>query len=160
RGVRTSLLFTARRDGCKVIQVTSPEMADGKSTLAANLAVAIAQSGKRVVLVDADFRRPRVHKLFGVGAERGLASVLAGEGDVAGVSQPSGVPGLTIVPCGPTPPNPAELLTSSRFQEVLKALDGDYDFVLVDTPPLLAVTDPSVVAPCVDGVLLTIRLSK
>jgi capsular exopolysaccharide synthesis family protein len=160
RGVRTSVLFSARREGCKVIQVTSPEMADGKSTLASNLAIAIAQSGKKVVLVDADFRRPRVHKLFGVPALKGLTSVLRGDGDLAGVTQPTEVPGLSILPCGPIPPNPAELLASASFHDLLKSLGDDFDFVLVDTPPLLAVTDPSVVVPCVDGVLLTIRLSK
>jgi capsular exopolysaccharide synthesis family protein len=160
RGVRTALLFSARTDGVKVIQVTSPEMADGKTTLVANLAVSLAQSGKRVLLIDADFRRPRVHKLFGISGQRGLASVIASEGDPADVVQPSGVPGLWVLPCGPIPPNPAELLTSPRFQEALKALDTQYDFVLIDTPPLLAVTDPSSVVPCVDGVLLVIRFSR
>jgi capsular exopolysaccharide synthesis family protein len=160
RGVRTALLFSARRDGVRIIQVTSPEMADGKTTLVANLAISLAQSGKRVLLIDADFRRPRIHKMFGLSADRGLATVIAGEGDVSAVVQPSGVEGLAVLPCGPIPPNPAELLTSPRFQEALKALDAQYDFVLVDTPPLLAVTDPSSVVPCVDGVLVVIRFSR
>jgi capsular exopolysaccharide synthesis family protein len=160
RGVRTAVLFSTRRDGGKVIQVTSPEMADGKTTLVANLAVSLAQSGKRVILVDADLRRPRVHKIFGLGAERGLASAIAGEHDVASGVQQTQIPGLSIMPSGPIPLNPAELLTSARFGEVVKALDEQYDFVLIDTPPLLAVTDPSVVVPSVDGVLLVLRMSR
>jgi capsular exopolysaccharide synthesis family protein len=160
RGVRTALFFDARGGGHKVIQITSPDMADGKSTLAANLAVSIAQSGKTIVLIDADFRRPRLHKMFGLSPKAGLASVIAGEAELPDAIQPSGIPGLAILPCGPIPPNPAELLTLPRFEELLKLIKEQYDFVVIDTPPLLAVTDPSVVAPRVDGVLLTIRVSK
>lgn len=162
RGVRTSLYFSAQSQGHKVIQVTSPNAADGKSTLAANLAVSVARSGKRVVLLDADFRKPRVHHLFKLGTgEAGLAQVIAGEAevDVAMVSCPA-VPGLWLMPCGPRPSTPAELLTSPRFQQVLEQLRDRFDLVLVDTPPLLAVSDPSVVAPRVDGVILTIRVVK
>lgn len=160
RGVRTALYFSTAGKGHQVIQVTSPNPADGKSTLAANLAVAIAQSGKRVVLVDADFRKPRIHKMFHASPEVGLASVIAGETDLARAIQPSAVPGLSLLPCGPRPANPAELLTSNRFQEVLGEIKQAFDFVLIDTPPLLAVSDPAVVAPRVDGVLLTIRITR
>jgi polysaccharide biosynthesis transport protein len=160
RGVRTALYFSLHGKAHKVIQITSPNMGDGKTTLAANLGVSIAQSGKRVVLIDADFRRPRLHKLFGISARVGLASVIEGEAELKDVIQESGVEGLDVIPCGPIPPNPAELLTSPRFPEVLNAIRAQYDFVLVDTPPLLAVTDPCVVAPRVDGVLLNIRVSK
>jgi capsular exopolysaccharide synthesis family protein len=159
RGVRTALYFASRGQH-QVVQITSPDMGDGKTTLVANLAVSIAQTGKRVVLVDADFRRPRVHKLFDVSAERGMASVIAGEAELADVVQPSAVPGLFLLPCGPIPDNPAEQLTQPQFKELLDVLRKQYDFVLVDTPPLLAVTDPCVVVPNVDGVLLTIRISK
>src|SRR5262249_37049187 len=129
-------------------------------TLAANLAVSIAQSGKRALLIDADFRRPRQHKIFGLSAQTGLCMALAGEAELADAVQECGVDGLSVLPCGPLPPNPAELLTAPRFKEMLDSLREAYDFVLVDTPPLLAVTDASVVAPRVDGVLLTIRVSK
>jgi capsular exopolysaccharide synthesis family protein len=160
RAVRTALYFSTQGESHKVIQVTSPDMGDGKSTLAANLAVSIAQSGKRVVLVDADCRRPRQHKVFAAPAPVGLACVLSRAIDVQDALRPSGVDGLDLLPCGPVPTNPAELLTSPRFQELLEDLRGRYDFVLIDTPPLLAVTDPCMVAARVDGVLLTIRLSK
>jgi capsular exopolysaccharide synthesis family protein len=160
RGVRTALYFSTHSEGHKVVQITSPNSADGKSTLSANLAVSIAQSGKRVVLVDADLRKPTVHKVFGVSSRLGLSSVIVGDATPEAAIQDSGLPGLSIIPCGPLPPNPAELLTSPRFDELLGLLRERYDFVIVDTPPLLAVTDPSVVAARVDGVLLTLRRNK
>lgn len=160
RGVRTALYFSTHGETHKVIQVTSPNASDGKSTVAANLATSIAQSGKKVVLVDADFRKPRQHRIFGVSAAAGLASVIAGTAELKEVIQPTAVPGLSLLPCGPLPPNPAELLTSARFKEMLDVLRDDFDFVIVDTPPLLAVSDPSVVAPRVDGVLLAVRIAK
>jgi len=160
RAVRTALFFSCRNGENKIVQVTSPTQGDGKSTLAANLAISVAQSQKRVLLIDADFRRPRLHRLFRISSEVGLASVVSGAAELAGVIQSSTVPGLSLLPCGPIPSNPAELLTLPRFQEVLAELRNQYDFVIVDTPPLLAVTDPSIVLPYVDGVFLTIRLSK
>jgi capsular exopolysaccharide synthesis family protein len=160
RSLRTSLYFSTRMGRHTVIQVTSPNMGDGKSTLAANLAVSIAQSGKRVVIVDADFRRPRQHSLFGLSSEIGMASVIAHDAELPDAVKNSGIEGLSVLPCGPRPANPAELLTSPRFDELLAQLREKYDFVIVDTPPLLAVTDPCVVAPRVDGVLLTIRVSR
>lgn len=160
RGVRTALYFSTQGQAHQVIQVTSPNKGDGKSTVTANLAVSIAQSGKKVLVVDADFRRPRQHKVFGVAGRVGVTSVMAGESELEAAIQPTVVDNLSLLPCGPRPANPAELLTSPRFAELLEALRGRYDFVIVDTPPLLAVSDPSVVAPRVDGVLLTIRVSK
>jgi capsular exopolysaccharide synthesis family protein len=160
RGVRTALYFSTRGAGHKVIQVTSPNAYDGKSTLAANLAISIAQSGKKILLVDADLRRPRVDKIFGVPNEVGFSSVLAGLAEPADVIQQTPVPGLYLLPGGPLPPNPAELLTSSRFPDLIAWMRDNYDYVLIDTPPLLAVSDPSVVGPRVDGVILTLRPSK
>jgi capsular exopolysaccharide synthesis family protein len=160
RAVRTALYFSTQGEGHKVIQVTSPNKGDGKSLMIANLAVSIAQSGKRVILIDADCRRPRQHKIFGVAAEAGLAAVIADRVEAKDVIQPTAVLGLSLLPCGPVPPNPAELLTSPRFKELLDAIREDYDFVLVDTPPLLAVTDPCAVAPRVDGIFLVVRLTR
>lgn len=160
RSVRTALYFNTHGVGHQVIQVTSPNVSDGKSTLAANLAISIAQSGKRTILIDADCRRPRAHKLFNVSAESGLATVIAGQSDLASVIKPTAIPNLSLMPCGPRPANPAELLTSPRFKELLDIIRSQYDFVVVDTPPLLVVTDPCVVAPRVDGVILAIRVTK
>jgi capsular exopolysaccharide synthesis family protein len=160
RGVRTGLFFSTQGKGHKVIQVTSPSAGDGKSTLAANLAASIAQAKKRVLLVDADFRRPTLHRIFGISADQGLASVLMGDAELAEVIQPSGIADLWILPCGPIPANPAELLSLPQFKEFLDHIREQYDFVIVDTPPMLAVTDPCMVVPHVDGVLLTLRPSK
>jgi capsular exopolysaccharide synthesis family protein len=159
RAIRTALYFSGGREH-RVIQTTSPVPGDGKSTLTANLAISIAQSSKRVLLLDADFRRPTQHKLFGLPAEVGLASVVDGQADPHQAVQQTAVPNLSIMACGPRPHNPAELLTSPKFEELLAVLKEQYDFVLVDTPPLLAVTDPSVVAARVDGVLLALRIRK
>ncbi len=161
RAVRTALYFNAQGGGHNLIQVTSPEMGDGKSTLIVNLAASIAQSGKRIVLVDADMRRPRLHKMMGLPANLiGLASVITGDAALGDAIQETVVPGLSVLPCGPLRPNPAEMLTSPRFKTVLEELRSQYDFVLVDTPPLLVVTDPCVVAPRVDGVVLAMRMTK
>jgi capsular exopolysaccharide synthesis family protein len=160
RGLRTTLFFKLEGAGHKVIQITSPNMGDGKTTLATNLAVSVAQSGKRILLVDADFRRPRLHKMFNLDATTGLASVIAGDADLQEAIQQTPVANLSLLPCGPRPNNPAELLTSQKFLDLLDVLRGQFDIILVDTPPLLAVSDPSVVAPRVDGVLLTIRVAK
>lgn len=161
RGLRTQLYFSTQGRGHQVIQVTSPNPGDGKSTLAANLAISIAQSKKRVVLIDCDFRKPRVHKLFNLPRpEVGLASVMAGEADLDAAIQPCEIENLSLLPCGPRPANPAELLTSPKFTEVLTELRAEFEFVIIDTPPVLAVSDPSVVAPRVDGVLLVFRMTK
>jgi capsular exopolysaccharide synthesis family protein len=160
RGVRTALYFSTRGSARRVIQITSPSVGDGKSTLAANLAVSITQAGKRVLLIDADLRKPRIHKIFNLTPRAGLSAVVAGQCELAEAIHDTGVPGLSVMPCGAVPSNPAELLISPRFEETLAAVGAQYDFVLIDSPPLLAVTDPCVVAPRVDGVLLTVRITK
>jgi succinoglycan biosynthesis transport protein ExoP len=160
RAVRTALYFSTRGQGRTLLQVTSPNQGDGKSTLAANLAVSIAQSGKSILLVDGDLRRPHVGRLFGVSQQVGFAAVLGGLAEPNEAISPTVVPGLSVLPAGATPPNPAELLTGSRLREVLDWLRERYDYVIVDTPPLLAVTDPGVVASQVDGVIMALRPSK
>jgi capsular exopolysaccharide synthesis family protein len=135
-------------------------MGDGKTTLATNLAVSIAQSGKKILLIDADFGRPRLHRMFGIRAKIGLAAIIQDDTELTDAIQATPLANLSLLPCGPRPSNPAELLTSPRFKEVLEALRDKYDIILIDTPPLLAVSDPSVVASQVDGVLVTIRVAK
>jgi polysaccharide biosynthesis transport protein len=160
RAVRTALYFSARGKKFKVLQVTSPTPGDGKSTLAANLAVCMAQSGKNVLLIDADFRKPRVHQLFRIPNDVGLASVVSGDAELDEAIRQGPVEHLSLMACGPRPSNPSELLISPRFQELLAVLRDKYDFVIVDTPPLLAVSDPAAIAPRVDGVLLTLRIRR
>jgi polysaccharide biosynthesis transport protein len=160
RGLRTALYFNTKGETHKIIQVTSPNARDGKSTMTANLAICIAQSGKRVLLIDADMRKPRVHKIFGLPSTIGLSAVITGEVQAKDAIVETPMPNLWVMPCGQRPANPAELVTSPRFKDLLESLRNEYDFVLVDTPPLLAVSDPSVVAARVDGVILVIRVVK
>lgn len=161
RGLRTALYFSTQGQGNQVLQTTSPTAGDGKSTTSANLAISIAQSGKKIVLLDADFRKPRVHKIFRLEQpEVGLASVVNGDATLQEAIHTCEVPGLHLMPCGPRPANPSELLTSPRFSEVIEELRKLYDIVMVDTPPILAVSDPSIVAPRVDGVLMVMRVTR
>jgi len=161
RGVRTQLSVITQNSGHQIIQVTSPNPGDGKSTLAANLAISIAQSGKKCILLDCDFRKPRVHKLFAITKpELGLASVTGGLANLTQAIRHSSIDNLDILPCGPRPQNPAELLSGARFQQVLADLRQMYDYVIVDTPPMLAVSDPRVVAQRVDGILLVFKITK
>lgn len=160
RSVRSALFVLTHQNGKRVLQVTSPEMADGKTTLTTNLAAAIAQSGKKVLLIDADMRRARVHQMLGLRGEIGLAEVLAGEIALENAVQSTVMEHLTVLSAGKAPANPAELLSSPRFAQLLGAVRPHYDYILVDTPPLLAVSDPCVVAPYVDGVLLVVRVGK
>ena len=160
RAIRTSLFFKARETNAKIVQITSPAPGDGKSTTTANLATTIAQAGSRVLLLDADMRKPTQHKLFGLENQTGLSSIMTGSADLKEVVQDV-IPGyLSVVTAGPIPANPAELLTSTRFADLLAAYRKDYDYVLVDTPPMLAVTDPSIVCAHAELVFMVMRIRK
>jgi succinoglycan biosynthesis transport protein ExoP len=158
RGVRTSLYFGNQAGDLKIIQVTSASPADGKSTLAANLAVSIAQSGRKIALVDCDFRRPRVDKIFGAENKIGLSTMLAGDAELPDILQTSEVPNLTLITSGTRPSNPAELLSSEQYTQALAMLREKFDYVIIDSPPILAVSDPAAIAARVDGTLLALRL--
>jgi capsular exopolysaccharide synthesis family protein len=158
RGIRTVLIF--RGGARQIVQVTSPSPGDGKSTLSANLAISCAQSGKRVLLIDADFRRPKVNELFGVSNDYGLSSVLEGTTELSQAIRTTQVKSLWLLTSGPSPSNPCELLGLPRFAKLLGVLRGKLDFVIIDTPPVLAVTDPLVICNGVDRVLLVARLTR
>jgi succinoglycan biosynthesis transport protein ExoP len=160
RGLRTSVTFAGRGASHQVIQITSPNPGDGKTTITANLAVAMAQAGKRVLLVDCDLRNPRVHKLFGLNNTLGLADCLTGDAEPFDAIHSTEVEKLWVMPRGALPPNPSELLTSECFVQLLQTVRQQYDCVLLDSPPVLAVSDPCIVAPRADGVLLAIKTSK
>jgi capsular exopolysaccharide synthesis family protein len=159
RSVRTAF-FVCVNDQQKIIQVTSPEPGDGKSTLLANLAVAVAQSGKHVLLIDADLRRPALHNLFGLQQDRGVTDVMSGDMDLLTAAQETVVGGLSVLTSGPLPPNPAELLASPSFERLLQDAQQEFDIVLVDTPPLLAVSDPCIVAQRTHALILVLRMSR
>jgi capsular exopolysaccharide synthesis family protein len=160
RALRTALYFSTAAEQHRVIQITSPRTSDGKTTLLANVAVSMAQSGKRVLLIDAEMRKPEMHRLFGISGSVGLASIIAKEIDIQDAVQETGITNLWLLPCGPIPPDPAELLSSPRFSELISVVREQYDYVLIDTPPVLSVTDPCVVAARVDGVIMTLRIAN
>jgi polysaccharide biosynthesis transport protein len=160
RGLRTALFFSGVTEEERVIQVTSPNAGAGKTVLVANVAISMAQSGKKVLLIDAELRKPGLHRLFGISGQVGLASVIAKDVEIQDAVQDTGIGNLWLLPCGPIPPDPAELLTSSRFSELIAVVRDKYDYVLIDSPPILAVTDPCIVAARVDGVLLTLHISQ
>lgn len=144
----------------QILQVASPLPGDGKSTLAANLAVNVARSGRRVLLVDADMRRPRISHLFKLSADIGLVTLLVGYSDLAESIQSTFIEGLSVLPAGRRPSNPSELLSSRPFKDLLQQVRRDYDLVVIDTPNLLSCSDALAVAGLADGVLMTIRLQR
>lgn len=160
RSVRTAICFSALGSSHRVIQVSSPAAGDGKSTLALNLSISLAMSGKRTILIESDFRRPKVHKLTGVDNKRGVVDVLRGDCEVTDAVKTTSVDSFFVMPCGSRPKDPAELLSRPEYEQLLEVLRQQYDYVIVDTPPVLAVTDPISVAPRVDGVLIAMRLSR
>ena len=160
RQVRTSLQFVDPDHRAKVVVVTSSIPSEGKSVTAANLAVSMARSGQRVVIVDADLRRPTAARLFGVPQEVGVVEVLRGQVSVYDVLQPWGDMDLTVLAAGGHTSNPSELLGTVAMARLVSTLRSEYDAVIIDTPPLLPVTDASIVATLVDGVVLMVRPDK
>ena len=160
RAIRTAVCFSALGGEHRVISVTSPAAGDGKSTLALNLAISLAQSGKKTIIVESDLRRPKVHKLTGAENKVGIVDVLRGTLPLDECIQPTQVSDLSVMPCGPRPKDPAELLARPEYERVLADLRARFDYVIVDTPPVLAVTDPAGVAARVDGTIVCMRLSR
>lgn len=159
RSLRTALLLASARE-LRVVAVTSAVASEGKSATATNLAVVMAQLGRRVLIVDADLRKPRLHEVFQVSNRTGLVSYLTGGADFDAIVSRTPVPQLFVCPSGPMPPNPSELLASERMRELVKLARGRFDFVVFDTPPILPVTDAALVGTLVDGVTLCLRAGK
>ena len=156
RAVRTNLMFSTAEEGARSLAVTSTGPGEGKTVVSTNLAVALAQAGQRVLLIDADMRKPRVHSIFGKPQQPGLSNILVGNAKASESVHKTPVPGLWVMPAGLNPPNPAELLGSKRFKDFMGSLSEHFDWVIVDTPPVMAVTDSSVVAHLVTGVLFVV----
>jgi exopolysaccharide transport family protein len=158
RALRTSLLLSNLGAPPKVIMVTSALPQEGKTTTSINCAVVLAQKGIRVLLIDADLRRPSIHKTLGMGPRSGLSNVLTGSATLQQTITRSAIlPNLSILPAGTPPPNPAELLASPNMRNALEELRGQYDHIVVDTPPTLSVTDAVVLSPAADAIVLVIR---
>jgi len=157
RALRTSLRFADIGQNMRMILVTSPGPVEGKSTTISNLAVAFAQAEKRVLVVDADLRKPTLHKIFETEQQPGLTNLLVADCPVESGIRSTGMDYLDIIPSGPIPPNPSELLGTENTRGVFARLRGMYDYVLIDSPPVMAVTDAVVMSSIVDGVILVMR---
>lgn len=157
RAIRTNLLFMSPDEPFHTLLVTSPAPSEGKTTVGVSIAIAMAQAGQRVVLVDCDLRRPRIHRVFGKTSVLGLTTAVVEGRATESVVVETEIPNLSIVPAGPLPPNPAELFHSERFKTFLRRLSEDFDRVIIDSPPVVTVTDAAVLSTLVDGVVIVVR---
>lgn len=160
RTLRTNLYFATLDAPARTIVVTSPAPGEGKSTALANLAVVLAQAGKKVIVADADLRHPSLHEMFDLRNERGLADMLADEGAGQPPLCQTAVPGLALLPGGVAKSNPLDLLNSRRMVDILNTLAGMADVVLLDAPPVIIVSDAAILASQTDGVLLVVQIGK
>lgn len=154
--IRTNVQFSSVDNDLKSILFTSSEPSEGKSTVSNNMAVTWADQGSRVVLVDSDFRRPTIHRTFDVSNRVGLTNYLSGNVSLDEVIQPTMVQNLYVITSGPVPPNPAELLGSTRVNSLIKDLTDKYDLLILDAPPVNTVTDSQLLAARVDGTILVV----
>ena len=162
REMRTALLLSNPGESPRLIMITSALPGEGKSATATNLAVVLAQLGRRVLLADTDLRRPRLHKIFGLKNVSGISAYLSGlEDDPGRLVLPTGLKNLDLIPSGPIPPNPSELLNSPRFDRIGRQfLEAGYDHIIYDSPPLLSVADPMIIASVVNGTILVVRANR
>lgn len=158
RTIRTNIQFASSADKqIKTIVVTSSDPGEGKSTTSANLAVVFAKSGQRVLLVDADMRKPTVYKTFSLNNASGLSTVLSTSTSVLEAAKKTVIDNLSVLTSGPKPPNPSELLGSARMNQVMEEAKNLYDVVIFDMPPVVAVTDAQIMASKADGTILVVR---
>jgi len=160
RMLRTSVLLSSAGNPPKTILITSSQPGEGKTTTAVNTAISLTQLGANVLLIDADLRRPAVHKAFKVSHSRGLSNYLSGNVALSDLIVDLPIPNLSMLPCGPIPPNPAELVSSERMKEMLRVLSQLYDHIIIDSPPLINVTDPVILSTMVDGTILVVQASR
>lgn len=160
RTLRTNIRFALQGEGCKKFCITSSSQGEGKSISMLNLAITFAETGHKVLLIDADMRRPAINRLLVEKASPGLSNVLAGLTDETEVLRKDIRPNLDVIFSGDIPPNPAELLDSDRMKQLIEKLSKRYDYILVDTPPVNVVSDACVVADMLDGALLLARQGR
>ncbi|MCP8617512.1 CpsD/CapB family tyrosine-protein kinase [Salirhabdus salicampi] len=160
RSVRTNIQFSAVDEDLQTIVVTSAGPGEGKSITSANVGVVFAQQEKKVLLVDTDLRKPTVHYTFRVENISGLTNYLIGDQSFEHIITETKVPNMDVITCGPIPPNPSEILSSKRMEQFIQTAKEHYDLIIFDTPPVLAVTDSTIVSNLCDGVLLVIRSKK
>lgn len=160
RTLRTNIHFSSVYNRVKTIVVTSSSPAEGKTTVACNLAITTAQAGKRTLLIDCDMRRPKIQKVFGISNLTGLSDILVDEMDLMEVVACTDVDNLYVLPAGTIPPNPAELLSSEKMRNFLETISKIYDCIILDTPPILIVTDAQILSKYADGCLLVIAFGQ
>lgn len=160
RSLRTNLAFARANQDVRTLVLTSPGPADGKSTTVANLAITFAQQGQAVLLVDADLRRAMLDRIFEVPRSPGLTDVIIGESTIEQAASETAVPNLHVIPSGHFPPNPSEMLGSAAMRRMLEDARSSYDVILLDSPPLLAVTDAAILSTMVDGTILVVRMGS
>lgn len=160
RNIRTNVLFSTLGTRGQTLLVTSASMLEGKTVFTCNLAITLAQLQKKVLLVDADLRRPRIHKVFGIKDAPGLSDILTGQMPLHKCVRPTTGGNLSILPCGPVPPNPSELLSLKVMEEFIEEAKQHYDIVLLDSPPVLFVTDPVIISKKVDGTVVIVRSGR
>jgi succinoglycan biosynthesis transport protein ExoP len=160
RTIRTNLTFMSAEKPRRTVVVTSGSPREGKTTVALSLAISLAQGGKRVLVVDTDLRKPRIHRALGTTLSKGVTTVLVGESSAKDAIQDTQIPGLSFLASGPIPPNPSELLHTAQFRQLLQDLSKMYDHVVLDSPPLAAVTDAAIIAPQVDSTILVIHSTR
>lgn len=160
RSIRTSILLSFSEKPPKKIVITSPNPSEGKTTTVINTAIALSQTGAQVLIIDADLRKPRLHKIFNYENGQGLSSFLSGHGDLESVVKKSEVPNLFYIPSGPIPPNPSELLGSNLFKKMVESLEARFDHIVLDSPPVLGFADSIILSTSVDGVILTVLGGK
>lgn len=157
RGIRTNILFSTAESVPQVILVSSSGPREGKTITAANVAITMAQAGSKIIILDCDMRRPEIHKLFGATRDRGMSNILVGIDNIGEIIQSTKIPNLDVITSGPIPPNPSEMVGSKRMESLLVALRKRYDHILIDSPPVTAVTDALVLSKSADGVIIVIR---
>jgi capsular exopolysaccharide synthesis family protein len=157
RGLRTSVVYATPERPPKTLLVTSLQQQDGKTSVSTNCAISLAQLGGDVLLIDADMRHPNLHEILGVTPVPGLSDLLAGGVEIGEVIRPTKIPGLYVIPAGPVPVNPTELLASRRLTDALASLESRFAHIVIDTPPMLGISDTLVLAPRVEGVILVLR---
>lgn len=156
RTLRTNIQFSSFDNKIKTIVITSSGPAEGKTTTSCNLAIATAQAGKRTILLDCDMRNPKIHKVFELSNQTGLSDVLIGEVNYYEAVHNTEVENLRVLSSGTRPPNPAELLSSEKMKKFLESLKENYDYIIIDTPPIIMVTDAQILSRYADGCLLVI----
>lgn len=157
RTIRTNLQFSSVLKETRLVLITSSISGEGKTSTTANLGVVCAESGQRVLLIDADLRKPQLHNEFRLSNLTGLSSILIKEKSLSECIQETLTPNLFVLPCGPIPPNPAEALSSPAFEQVLMNCSEQFDLIFLDSPPILAVTDPLLLTKYADGILFVIN---